>query len=135
MNKNVATLLAIAIMVPLVLVGLFLLQARTHNEPLPTGMPAGEAAPPGIVITAKGGYKPAKWQAGANMRHTIKIITKDTVDCSSALVIPDINYRAHLPMTGVTEIVIPPQPAGKELVGTCEMGMYRFSIKFVEGEG
>jgi hypothetical protein len=35
-----------------------------------------------------------------------------------------------LPMSGLTEIEIPPQAPGTTLTGTCAMGMYRLNIKF-----
>src|SRR5436190_678429 len=101
MKKNLAILLAIIIMVPLVLTGLFFLQTKTGTVisviTRPPAMVGGGQA--GVEITAKEGYKPAKWLMKANQPAVIKIITKDTVDCSSTVVIPDINYHVHLPPT------------------------------------
>jgi len=83
-----------------------------------------------INITAKGGYSPRVTEATANVPTTLKMKTQGTFDCSSALVIPSINYKKNLPPTGTTEIEIPPQPAGTTLKGLCSMGMYRFEIVF-----
>jgi plastocyanin domain-containing protein len=83
-----------------------------------------------INIDAKGGYSPNKISARAGIPTTIKVMTRGTFDCSSALTIPSIGYRTNLPPSGVTEIEIPPQVAGTTLEGTCQMGMYGFTINF-----
>jgi plastocyanin domain-containing protein len=83
-----------------------------------------------LEITAKGGYSPSSQIAKAGVPATLKVKTQDSFDCSSVLVIPALHYRAHLPMTGTTDIPIPPQAPGTELTGTCGMGMYSFNIKF-----
>jgi len=84
-----------------------------------------------VAITAKGGYAPEVTEATADMPTTLQMKTQGTFDCSSALVIPSINYKKNLPPTGITEIEIPPQPAGTTLEGLCSMGMYRFEIVFI----
>lgn len=83
-----------------------------------------------IDIAARGGYRPKITQAKANVATVIRMKTQSTFDCSSALVIPDLNYSATLPATGVTEIHVPPQQVGTTLRGLCSMGMYSFSIVF-----
>lgn len=83
-----------------------------------------------ISITAKGGYFPRATVAKADIPTTITVTTKGTFDCSSALAIPGIGYRANLPPSGVTDITIPPQKTGTKLVGVCAMGMYNFSVSF-----
>ena len=83
-----------------------------------------------ITIDARGGYFPQMTIAKADMPTIIKVETKSTFDCSSALVIPDLNYQKNLPPTAVTEIEVPPQKAGEEIQGLCSMGMYSFQIKF-----
>lgn len=84
-----------------------------------------------IDMTAKGGYTPTSITAKANTKTILKVKTSNTFDCSSAIVIPGIGYRDNLPPTAVTEITIPPQKENTVLKGTCTMGMYRFSIKFI----
>ena len=83
-----------------------------------------------IEIDAKGGYSPSVTVAKANIPTVIKVKTKGTFDCSSALVIQSIGYRANLPPSGETLIEVPPQEAGSTLRGMCAMGMYNFSVKF-----
>ena len=83
-----------------------------------------------IEIKAKGGYTPREILAKADILTVIRIKTQGTFDCSSALVIPSLNYRKNLAPSGVTEIEVPPQKIGVVINGTCAMGMYGFSIKF-----
>jgi hypothetical protein len=83
-----------------------------------------------IEISAKGGYEPTLSVAKANLPIVLNINTNSTYDCSAALVIPSINYRTRLPLTGTTTVQLAPQPPGTELTGVCSMGMYSFKIKF-----
>lgn len=83
-----------------------------------------------VEITAKGGYTPARTGAKAGVPTALRIKTAGTFDCSSVLSIPALGVRQNLPLQGVTDIEVPPQPSGTELLGTCGMGMYRFSILF-----
>ncbi|OGB75240.1 hypothetical protein A2810_01445 [candidate division Kazan bacterium RIFCSPHIGHO2_01_FULL_49_10] len=83
-----------------------------------------------ITITARGGYSPRGTVAKANTPTIIKIVTKGTFDCSSALVIPSIGYQTNLPISGETLVEVYPQPAGTVLQGLCAMGMYNFVIQF-----
>ena len=83
-----------------------------------------------IKILAKGGYFPRITAAKADVPTVLRMETKSSFDCSIALVIPAIKYRANLKPTGVTDITIPPQKAGTVLNGVCAMGMYNFQVKF-----
>lgn len=83
-----------------------------------------------VDIAARGGYFPGEIKAKAGVPSILRVTTSGTFDCSAALVLPAVGYRNLLPQTGVTEIPIPPQPAGSTFVGTCGMGMYSFAIKF-----
>ncbi|MDO8655145.1 MAG: hypothetical protein Q7R48_01825 [bacterium] len=83
-----------------------------------------------IEIDAKGGYAPRNTAAQANIPTVIKLKTRGTFDCSSALVIPSIGYRANLPPSGETLIELPPQKEGSTMQGLCAMGMYNFVISF-----
>jgi plastocyanin domain-containing protein len=83
-----------------------------------------------ITINAKGGYMPRTTTAKAEMPTIIKVETRGTFDCSSALTIPSLGYRTNLPQSGETLINIPPQKSGTKLQGLCAMGMYNFSIEF-----
>ncbi len=83
-----------------------------------------------IAITAKGGYSPKLTTAKADTKTILTVQTTGTFDCSATLNIPSLKYQTNLPPTGVTEIEIPPQPAGSTLEGMCGMGMYGFEIAF-----
>lgn len=83
-----------------------------------------------IEIDAKGGYAPRNTVAQANIPTLIKVKTRGTFDCSSALIIPSIGYRANLPPSGETIIELPPQKEGSTMQGLCAMGMYNFIISF-----
>ncbi len=83
-----------------------------------------------IDIEAKGGYSPETTVARANMPTKLNFKTDGTYDCSTVVSIPDLQYRGHLPMTGMTSVDVPAQQPGKELSGTCGMGMYGFSVRF-----
>ena len=83
-----------------------------------------------VSISAKGGYLPRISEAKADMPTTLKIETNGTFDCSSTLNLPAMNYQKNLPPTGITEVELPPQPAGSTFEGLCGMGMYRFEIAF-----
>ena len=83
-----------------------------------------------IEIIAKGGYSPNVSIAKANIPTVLKVKTRGTFDCSSALVIPSIGYRKNLPPSGEILIEVPPQEAGSTLQGMCSMGMYNFSVEF-----
>lgn len=83
-----------------------------------------------IEIEARGGYRPRISLVGADIPTVIKMKTGGTFDCSSALVIPALNYQANLPLSGETLIEVPPQKTGTVLRGLCSMGMYSFTISF-----
>ncbi len=83
-----------------------------------------------IVINAKGGYSPRTTVAKAGLPTVVRIETNSTFDCSSALVIPSMDYRKNLPPSGETNIDVVPQEAGAVLNGLCAMGMYNFQIIF-----
>lgn len=83
-----------------------------------------------ITITAKGGYSPRITNAKADMPTVLKLDTRGTFDCSSAVTIPSLSYRANLPPSGQTSIDIPPQKDGTVMKGLCSMGMYNFQIRF-----
>lgn len=83
-----------------------------------------------IDIQAKGGYSPKRTVAKAGVPTVIRMNTSGTFDCSSAFMVPALDYRANLPATGVTEIEVPAQAAGTTLEALCSMGMYTMSISF-----
>lgn len=84
-----------------------------------------------INLTAKGGYSPAVITAKAGEETVLVVNTKNTFDCSSAFVIPELGIQKNLPATGNTQFNLGTFEAGKELAGSCSMGMYNFKIKFI----
>ncbi|HCC06075.1 TPA: hypothetical protein DEP94_01795 [Candidatus Nomurabacteria bacterium] len=83
-----------------------------------------------ITITARGGYSPKKSFATAGIPTKLIVKTNGTYDCSAALVIPSLKYRAMLPNTGETIIDAGTFKAGDTLQGVCGMGMYNFVVNF-----
>lgn len=83
-----------------------------------------------IDITARGGYSPRVTKAKAGIPTVIRMETKNSYDCSIALVIPDIEYQSYLPQSGITEIEVPVEKAQGTLRGMCSMAMYNFEIDF-----
>ena len=83
-----------------------------------------------IDITARGGYTPRVSKAKAGIPTVIRMETKNSYDCSTALVIPDIKYQKYLKQTGVEEIEIPLEKTEGTLRGMCSMAMYHFQIDF-----
>lgn len=85
-----------------------------------------------ITINAKGGYSPRVTTAKAGVPTIIKVDTRGTFDCSSALNIPSLSYRNNLPPSGETIIDVPPQKTGTTMRGLCAMGMYNFAVNFIQ---
>lgn len=84
-----------------------------------------------ISITAKGGFSPNYVVAKSKKDTLLHIKTENTFDCTSALVIPKLNFNKLLPASGETEIEIPAQEEDAEIFGTCNVGLYHFTLKFV----
>lgn len=105
----------------------------------PSSQAADEAAPANNVavvdgkqiidLTAKGGYRPLQSVAKAGIPTILRVSTKGTFDCSSAIRIPTMGISKNLPQTGSTEIDLGSPQLGT-LQGTCGMGMYPFEIDF-----
>lgn len=83
------------------------------------------------TINVRGGYLPKSVTLEANKPSRLKMITKNTYDCSASLVIPSLNINTNLPASGTTSFDIKAQKPGTEITGSCSMGMYAFKIKFI----
>lgn len=130
MNKITIASIIITI---LAIGGIFLLLRNNPQTDTVSGAKTNAAIVDGkqiIQITAKGGYAPRITKAQANVPTVIQVQTNGTYDCSSALTIPAIGFRAMLPASGVTPIEVPPQQPGTIMKGVCSMGMYNFVINF-----
>lgn len=84
-----------------------------------------------ISIEAKGGYSPRETSAKSGVPTKLIVMTNNTYDCSSALVIRSVGFQSMLPQTGETEIDLGTHAAGETIQGLCSMGMYSFQIKFI----
>lgn len=131
MNKVILSSLVILV---LAMGGIFLLlRGDKTNPPLGSTGQTNVSIVDGkqiIEIKAKGGYAPRMTTAKANMPTVINVRTNGTFDCSSALTVPAVGFRAMLPASGVTPIEIPPQQTGATIKGVCSMGMYNFAVNF-----
>ena len=83
-----------------------------------------------INILVRGGYTPSQIKAKAGVTTKLVFETKGTYDCSSAISIPQLNYRAMLPATGSTVVEIPAEKAQNNLDIVCSVGMFRAQIEF-----
>lgn len=84
-----------------------------------------------VEVFAKNGYSPSVTEAKADTATILRMKTKNTLDCSASLFIPDLKYQEFLEPTAETDIQILPQKAGTVISGSCSMGMYGFEIRFV----
>lgn len=83
-----------------------------------------------IRVLARGGYSPKTLTAKAGIPTRLELETRGTYDCSSAFTIPALSYEKQLPPTGVTDVEIGTYEKGSELLATCSMGMYSFTVNF-----
>jgi plastocyanin domain-containing protein len=83
-----------------------------------------------IDVAVKEGYHPKAVTAKAGVPTVLKMKTDGTYDCSTVFVIPELKMRTQLPSSGVTDVEIPAQKAGTDLMAVCGMGMYSLEIKF-----
>ena len=131
MKSTAASIIISAILVGLAIVFLSSGTSSGRNEIVGTNENVyTESGTQIIEITARGGYSPQLSLAKADTPTTLRVKTSGVFDCSGALSIPAIGYRNNLPLSGVTDIPIPPQKQGANLLGTCAMGMYSFSVNF-----
>jgi plastocyanin domain-containing protein len=133
MNANKITV-ALIVGALIVLGALFISKERGDSVQLQSSgnaenvyMSGGEQI---IDITVKGGYFPKISSAKAGTPTTLRFNTRGTFDCSSAVVIPSLNYRTNLSSSGTTEVEVPAQEPGTKLKGLCSMGMYSFTVNF-----
>jgi plastocyanin domain-containing protein len=106
---------------------------RTQAQSVPMGQNVyDENGVQVIEIVAKGIYTPELTNARAGVPAVLRIITKDTFDCTSYVAIPSIGYQRRMPLTGQTDIELGVHTAGTSLTGLCGMAMYRFDIAFAD---
>ncbi len=120
----------IVIVVLLAFGALFLLRGKGDG----TSSPAAPASNVSIVdgqqivrISVKGGYQPGVSTVKAGVPTTLRFETNGTFDCSSSVRIPAFNISRILPSSGTTDVPLGSLSQGT-ILGTCGMGMYRFSL-------
>jgi len=130
MKKNIVVALALGIFLILFAVW----YASSSSSPDDTAPPPASVSIVNgiqiIEVLARGGYSPRRIEAKAGMPTVLKVSTKNTFDCSAALVIPQMNYRKMLSPSGTEEIQISAENAQGTFKGMCSMGMYGFEINF-----
>jgi plastocyanin domain-containing protein len=84
-----------------------------------------------VTLKVKGGYWPQNVEAKAGVKTVLVLETQNTFDCSAAVVIPALNVNEILPTNGKREIPLNVQSAGSQIQGSCSMGMYGFTIRFI----
>lgn len=85
-----------------------------------------------ISVDAKNGFNPKYLTLKSEIPSVLTVKTKNTYDCSSTLVIPDLKISKQLPITGNTAINIPAQKAGTKMTATCGMGHYPLYLNFID---
>lgn len=127
MKKQTISLISVIVSIGLVLLAARLLSNNSSNGGQTALQDNGTQV---VKILARGGYAPRQSTAEAGKPLRLEVETKGTYDCSSSLVIPDLNYEKQLSPTGKVVIDVPAQSAGTKLTGLCSMGMYSFDIIF-----
>ena len=114
----------------------FIVQKKAQNTPAANSSQVSVENPVEMIdgkqviqIKAKGGYFPMEITAEAGVPTILRVTTKGTFDCSSAIRVPSMDISEALPPTGETDIDLGTPKSGK-LAGTCGMGMYPFEIDF-----
>ncbi len=82
-----------------------------------------------IEIGVRGGYSPRESFASSGVPTILRMVTKNTFDCSSAIRIPDFNINETLKNTDKRDFDVG-VPRDGRVLGSCSMGMYNFSITF-----
>ena len=83
-----------------------------------------------VEITSRmGGYFPRVTYAKAGVETVLRMESVNSYGCERAFRIPELQISEELPVQGPTDFLIGSEL--NELFGTCSMGMYTFSIKFI----
>jgi plastocyanin domain-containing protein len=82
------------------------------------------------VISTSGGYFPAKITAKAGKKTLLRMESQNSYGCERSFRIPSLKITEILPQQGTTEIDLGTPNEGENILGSCSMGMYTFTIKF-----
>jgi plastocyanin domain-containing protein len=121
---------ALAIVAAAVIIGGAFMFATRSPQVASTDNVSVENGKQVVEIKAEKNYAPALTSAKPNMPTVIRMETNGTFNCTSIVRIPSIGYQQTLPLSGSTDIEIPPQQPGAKVTGVCSMGMYSFEVDF-----
>jgi plastocyanin domain-containing protein len=124
-------LIASVLIATFVIGGAFMLSQKSDGTAQAIQNVSMEGEKQVIEIDAKGGYSPKVTSAKAGVPTVLRLKTNGTYDCSASVSIPSIGFRKNLEATDVTDVEIPAHIAQGTIEGTCSMGMYNFSVRFM----
>ncbi|MEK7140671.1 MAG: cupredoxin domain-containing protein [Patescibacteria group bacterium] len=132
MNKGVLIIITIALVA---VVGIIFWGGNTKSPGDEKEIRAGENVEikddvQYITVSARGGYSPKVSYAKAGIPTKLVVKTYGTFDCSSSLVIHELNYRKILDQNSEEVIDLGTPEIGTKIQGVCSMGMYSFVINF-----
>ncbi len=82
-----------------------------------------------VKATSKG-YFPQKIEAKANTPTILRMESENSYGCERSFRIPSLNIIEVLPQEGSTDIDLGSPANGENILGSCSMGMYTFTITF-----
>lgn len=82
------------------------------------------------VKATSNGYFPQKIEAKANTPTTLRMESENSYGCERSFRIPSLNIIEVLPQEGSTDIDLGSPEKGENILGSCSMGMYTFTITF-----
>lgn len=130
--QHTTILLVTVLCATLAVVAFFTLRADPKNAITPEVAQRNVYVEDGVQVVevfVRGGYSPELSVASSGVPTILRMKTEGSFDCSTSIVIPEINERRTLPFTGVTDIDLGTRGEGV-LSGACSMDMYRFSVEF-----
>jgi len=84
-----------------------------------------------ILVTATNrGYFPTSVNAKANIPTILRMKSENSYGCERSFRIPKIKVTEIIPQEGITDIDLGIPKKGEDILGSCSMGMYTFTIKF-----
>lgn len=90
---------------------------------------SGSAQSATVTVYATG-YEPNRLTLKAGVPAKLNFVTNNTQGCSRALAFPTLGIQKVLPLTGTTEIDLPPLARGK-VPFSCSMGMFTGTLEVI----
>jgi len=131
--KNIILMVSITVAVLLIMFALSsgknTQQPEVKGDTTPSVTQEGDTQVINVVSTS-GGYYPQNIVAKANTKTVLRMESKNSYGCERSFRIPKLNITDILPQQGITEFDLGTPSSGENILGTCSMGMYTFTIKF-----